>query len=232
MDIWKNLRAATSTIDNLAVSPSKIAERAMDDFFDRRRRRAKADPRWADIESRRAGARGSRIFLSKDLTLADHQEQRDIESTLTPDPWWLSLARQAREWRLANLVSSARQATQRANRGWGDEDVWRLDTHLCEVLGGMLAQLADDAHGWPGTDEFETMDNWTAALRTNAGALLRYSAGTPDDLLSAWHRAATTRGSAQAEMLRRALDEDEAQRLSLAQDALRWVADHLGNLWD
>jgi hypothetical protein len=39
---------------------------------------------------------------------------------------------------------------QRARRGWADSDVWSLDSYLTDVITGMISNLRDNAHGYPG----------------------------------------------------------------------------------
>jgi hypothetical protein len=38
---------------------------------------------------------------------------------------------------------------QRGVRGWSDEDTWSFDHYLTRVIVGGLAQLKEDAHGYP-----------------------------------------------------------------------------------
>lgn len=96
----------------------------------------------------------------------------------------------------------------RVRHGWAPRDTWNLDKHLCKVLGEMLAHLADNLHGWPESAGFETPEDWEKALREQSAKLLAWDWDADDD---------GTQG---------------VKSLEGAQDALRWVADHLPDLWD
>lgn len=42
-----------------------------------------------------------------------------------------------------------RHWTQRARRGWSDQDTWSFDHHLSGVISGGVRRLQADAHGYP-----------------------------------------------------------------------------------
>jgi hypothetical protein len=236
MQLYDTLSNLASRLDDLPVSPSSLADRAMDRFVARRTKRAASDPAWAAIQARRLDPTrpASIIFLSNDLTLADAGEQDRIAERLTPDPVWLGLARHARHWRLARLLGSSRRSVQRARRGWADTDTFSLHTHLCEIMAGMLKHLAETAHGWPESEEFPTPESWIEALRANAAALAAYAAGTNEQALTHWHDLATARDTdpAALEQARLALNAQDTERDAAGAAAMHWVADHLGALWD
>jgi hypothetical protein len=96
-----------------------------------------------------------------------------------------------------------RFAWQRVHRGWDDRALWSLDTWLARTLGAQLQEMARIAHGWPGMADW-TFETWTAALREHGGVLADYG-----------HNC----------------DADDAA-IDAAQESMRWVADHLPNLWD
>jgi len=231
---WDTLLDAAYTLDNLPFSPSSLAKRARDDFFAKQKKSAAADPRWSAIEELRQTGNGTVLLLSDDLDIADWAEQDEIEERITPKPVWLPLARKLEGARLARLVGAIKRDTQRARRGWADRDTYGLDQHLCGVLGAMLVHLAQEGCGYPGTEEFPTPELWNQALQENGQALLSYSTGRDEELLNKWHALAISR-EADEEDREVAFDQmqaDDAARYANAQQALHWVADHLGSLWD
>lgn len=96
-----------------------------------------------------------------------------------------------------------RFAWQRMFRGWDDRSLWSLDTWLGRTVGAQLLAMADIAHGWPGGPDW-TFETWTAALRQHGRVLTDYGHN--------W-------------------DADN-NAIEAAQESMRWVADHLPNLWD
>ena len=133
---------------------------------------------------------------------------------------------------------------QLLRRGWANSDIWGLDNVLCRRLGAQLLYLADHDHGWP-DQEFETPEEWSAALRENGQALLDYTQKPGyTELLMKWHDLKF--GSGKSDWIAQInAPDDEAtaaaseEMMALeeryyegGQNALHWVADHLGNLWD
>jgi len=102
-----------------------------------------------------------------------------------------------------NARNQIRWAWQRVFRGWDDRAIWSLDTWLARTLGAQLQEMARIAHGWPAGPDW-TFDTWTTALRVHGGVLADYG-----------HNC----------------DADN-DAIEAAQDSMRWVADHLPNLWD
>ena len=141
-----------------------------------------------------------------------------------------------------------RNRRQLASRGWADSDVWGLDHTLCRRLGAQLLHLADIAHGWPGNDEFPMYEDWIDALRVNGQALLDYALRPGQtELTTKWHdlKFGTGTGARSDWMAKINSEDDEPtaaawlelraleERLDIGgQQALHWVADHLGHLWD
>jgi hypothetical protein len=109
-----------------------------------------------------------------------------------------------------NLAGTLAAGYQRATRGWADADTWSLHVYLCSALGGALEHLAGNTHGWPGTPDYSAFEDWTAALHTAAAGLTGRAVRDHDPADQAADAAA----------------------LAGAQDALRWVADNLPDLWD
>ncbi len=50
---------------------------------------------------------------------------------------------------LRRPLRPVRSFVQRGRRGWSDEDVWSLNTHLAEVIAGLCERLAEQRHGCP-----------------------------------------------------------------------------------
>lgn len=100
-------------------------------------------------------------------------------------------------------------AYQRARYGHDDSAYWNIDTWLCEQLGAVMLDLANNYHGWPSGEEFPTPESWEKALRYNAHKI------------TAWaHHYDIS-------------DPQREQKVYAdAQKAFHWVADHLANLWD
>lgn len=103
----------------------------------------------------------------------------------------------------------------RLKRKWRYRNTWRtpigqdcisLDTSLCKWLGDRLVFMSEHANSF---DPAYTYERWCELLRTNGEALL------------AWHRHWDLD----------TLEEEQQAHLG-AQEALRWVADNLGTLWD
>lgn len=180
-----------------------IAGPFLDRLYDTQHVRAMADPAYARIDAQRQA--GHPLPLEDVFTI---QTIRDRHAT---HPWWEEpLSRMARR-PVTHATQTVYFAWQRATRGWDDSATWSLDTHLASVLAAQLDHLAATTHGWPQGLDFPDFEDWQAALRTNAGRLRTYADGK---------FAATT-------------PEDDLERqYADAQQALRWVAAHLGSLWD
>lgn len=63
---------------------------------------------------------------------------------------------------------SFKYAYQRATRGYADSDCWDLDAYYLNLLEGSLNHLADNHWGYPGNEEFDTDEKWTAYLKEMA----------------------------------------------------------------
>jgi hypothetical protein len=118
---------------------------------------------------------------------------------------------------LVNAPGLVKYAYQRLTRGWDDRSAWDVREHLTRTLGAQLVRLADTSHGYPvGVTDIrfipdepaddESYAFWIAEVRAAGEALLAYHAAfdAPD-----WD------GNCEP-----------------ARAALRWVADHLDELWD
>lgn len=183
--------------------------------------RALRDPEYARIEALRNEANGHVIAFSseKGLDFNAWAYQDAVRERMTAHPKLERLIRLGLRRNFTDLLTAAQSVQQRARRGWDDTSVWNLSHALPKTLGTQLLALAEEAHGWPESEDFPTFEDWTAALRANGTALLAY--GTVDKELDAMPIHDLD-----------AINAREAQRLAEAQAALHWVADHLPSLWD
>jgi len=173
----------------------------------------------------------------RNLGQAEFETQESIRDRLTPDPLWWPLVRRVRARPVRDVVRGGMYACQRAARGWSEDDTWDLGTRLCTTLAAQLNHLADTARGWPGGEEFAggndyaEPEDWTAALRQAATGL----EGWATHWDSPAERAALNAVGGPPNAQRLAADlhtVDNAARLAAAQEALRWVAKNLNDLWD
>lgn len=131
-------------------------------------------------------------------------------------------------WWLRNPIRDARRsvkfAYQRVFRGWDDQSMWGLNTRLSKTLGEQLIEMSEIAHGCPpyygssseapGAPHFlpdvsdEVFERWKNDLRKHGEALLAYSREDGETL------------------------EEEVALYGPAQEAMHWVAENLGSLWD
>lgn len=109
---------------------------------------------------------------------------------------------------LSKLPRRTRWAHQRVTRGWDDTTLWRLDGWLTKTLGAQLVTMSETVHVYPG--DHYPYEQWTADMRKHGEALQHY---------------------AEFDFLK-SPEEWEATVYPGARDALRWVADNLGALWD
>lgn len=118
-----------------------------------------------------------------------------------------------------NLFNEAKWFIQRGRRGWSDRDVWSLDHYLSFILSTALLHFADITHGHPCRSYnpdllpdpckgCECELKWDKELRENAKKFhLLYEDN--------WETA------------------EELKRLDAARkEALEWLAEWYGHLWD
>lgn len=153
-----------------------------------------------------------------------------------PPPLWLRPVRALAHFSTKDKVRAAIRVTQLAVRGWAAQDTWNLELVLCERLGAQLAQLADTGHTYPGRGAYADPDVWTADLRVNAGRLAAFASTLrEDDEAGRAVDALLEQDRVDDDALRAALAAQNRvfeERLVGAQEALRWVADHLTHLND
>lgn len=65
-----------------------------------------------------------------------------------------------------------RAAYWRVTRGWAPRDVWSFDTWFLDVVPQQLLYLADKGIGYPGDNEFDTIEKWHDWLREQANNLI------------------------------------------------------------
>lgn len=98
---------------------------------------------------------------------------------------------------------------QRGKRGYSDYDTWSFDVYIVGVLAGGLKHLSKHAAGFPGNDEFPTWESWSDKLKEVAEVLEKY-----DKIFDI-------------------MDLKEEEKIyNDTQEALKWVAENVGALWD
>lgn len=60
---------------------------------------------------------------------------------------------------------------ERARHGVARSDTWSFHDYAGIVLANGLRILAEDSHGWPGTEEYPTFESWTEKLNEIADKL-------------------------------------------------------------
>jgi hypothetical protein len=213
-----------------------LADRARDAHWLRAEKAAMADPEYAAIQAR--GTEGSashgpllNTTEGHSIGWGDFETQLRISAELTPTPLWWPLASFMADRPVRRLAGRARGAYQRANRGWADSDHWDLGTTLCATLAAQLDHLADSAWGWPGPPDYPEPDDWTAALRTAAAGLKGWTTRGHDPAAKTTLSAVQMTGEDDRVAAKVEVPDDEVL-LADAQNALRWVADNLRDLWD
>ena len=81
-----------------------------------------------------------------------------------PSCWWKNIRM---------FFRSFKYAYQRITRGWADCDTWDLDNYYLDLFNGTLNHLAEHHMGYPGNDEFDTDEKWTAYLKEMAQQFYR-----------------------------------------------------------
>ena len=66
------------------------------------------------------------------------------------------------------LLHSIKYAYQRVTKGYANCDTFDLDNYYLNIFTGTLNHLADNHWGYPGNDEFDTDEKWTAYLKEMA----------------------------------------------------------------
>lgn len=190
----------------------RVTDKPLDRLYEKNKARAMENHVYAEIERRRHRDNESTVVMYSDELHLGHEEmdlQRSIFDSVAKNPWWTQIIYKVRNINLTKRLNSVKFAHQRLTRGWDDRATWSLDDHLCQTLGAQLIHLADTSHGWPESEEFPTFEIYAEALKKHGNALTKYP--------SRW------------EVMD---DEKEDQMRNDAQASLRWVADHLGTLWD
>lgn len=167
------------------------------------------------------------------LDRTDREERADH-----PVRWWTRRIFVTPPHRLHSRFKDERNrirfAYQRVTRKWDDITIWGWNYTMSRMIGEQLIHLADIAHGWPAYpdpndvneslpyyDDAPDFDAWVARLRENGEKLQRYGKHDDADFYDTndpdWVKKATAA-------------EDHA--LKEAQEAFRWIADHLPSIWD
>jgi hypothetical protein len=218
------------------LSTHALADRARDAFWLRADKAAMANPEYAAIQAHGAeGSSGDGPLLNTsdghNISWDDFETQLRISSELTPTPMWWPLVSFVAGRPMRRLGRRAQTAYQRATRGWADCDRWDPGVNVCANLADQLNHLADAALGWPGPPDYPEPDDWTAALRTAATGLNGWATREQSPAMkAAAHVVELTAEEKRAAAKAAVCNEEDL--LAGAQDALRWVADNLRDLWD
>jgi hypothetical protein len=222
--------------DASPLATHALADRARDAHWLRAEKVAMADPEYAAIQARAndgSSDSGPLLNTSKGRKIGwdDFETQLRISDEPTPTPFWWPLASFIADRPMRRLAGSVEAAYQRATRGWADSDRWDLGINLCATLAGQLNHLADAAWGWPGPPDYPGPEDWTAALRTAATGLNGWATHGRHPATETAPSAVQMTGEADRAAAEVELPDDEVL-LADAQNALRWVADNLRDLWD
>lgn len=136
-------------------------------------------------------------------------------------------------------------AYQRITRGFCDSDYWDLDHFLAELMAQSIKKLADETHGYPGTDEFPTYESWKDYLYEIVEKL-RFSLN--EDMYNPYEHLwlKTFEGKDLSEVINNRTPEEEEitdlflnaeadndeRRQDALYDALYMIRHVWGNLWD
>ena len=74
------------------------------------------------------------------------------------------MIKRLRLW-ITDRLRNCKWAYQRATRGYADCDVWNFDHWFCKTISAMLYQLSDTCCGYPGTEEFPTLESFQVWLK-------------------------------------------------------------------
>jgi hypothetical protein len=227
------LEVVSHGYDASPLATHSLAERARDAYWLRADEAALADPEYAAIQERiaeRSPGLGTALDPSgyRSVVGGELGALVRISGELTPKPLWWPLASFVVDRPVRRLVGRAEAAYQRATRGWADCDYWDLGVNVCATLAAQLNHLADSAWGWPGPPDYSDYDEWTAALRAAAAGLNGWA--SPEHSPAA--DAALAAGEITGVDYSSAANAEEEVLLAGAQDALRWVAGNLRDLWD
>lgn len=193
------MTATGRALDRLPPTPSGFGTLLIRaDRLRRQRLAAARSPRWVELDRlfRREGVLGLDEVLEMDA----------IEDSVARSTRWSERGHELRRLSIEALARALSRTTQRAWRGWSDEDLWSLHQTLCRTLGAQLIALGLQTNSSPGEDAF---DEWRDALHHHGQVLLTLGAtglATPG--------AAPAREDCQVAIRR----------------SLLWVVDHLESL--
>lgn len=197
-------RIVSAPVDALIAAPAHAYLSAIERVRVNRARRMPGYPDTSDAE----GDSSTSDFA---IEMSDFIVQYDMEMEALPTLPGEQFARRLTRRPAYSALLEVKFAFQRVTRGWDDRSLWSLDVHLARTLAEQLDALAAQSHGWPQSDEFPEFEDWQAALRQNAARLHAY----------------------QARLFDPTGDETDIPKVvAEGQAAMRWVADHLPNLWD
>ena len=137
------------------------------------------------------------------------------------------------------LNDCMKNLSERSKYGVGHRDAWSLGDYLMVVIANGLRTLARDEHGWPGTEEFPTIEVWENKLVEIANAL--EATIEPYEELIEYKEYLVIRSlygpdSEKAKEASKNWLNAEAkqceERTKIRKEALAWIANHCDNLWD
>lgn len=92
----------------------------------------------------------------------------DMKLTDRYRPWWHKVALHMHWWAqkhgIRPTLRQMEHRRQRVSRGWSDRDTWSLDHHLSTVIRDSVRHLRDNTHGYPGTPDVPTFEDWQRIL--------------------------------------------------------------------
>lgn len=167
---------------------------------------------------------------------------------MTPNPRWgmiasMSILFRLRPGQLRYDFERLKAAYERARYGWSKLDIMLgfSDTVL-PAIGHQLVWFADNTNGFPGVRPYENFEDWADDLHTFGAALIEVNeepeltASELDHYAGVYSEEAgtavfphTTPEFVRDNALREAIIEE---RREAAQDALGWLSEWHGALWD
>ena len=102
-----------------------------------------------------------KVFHSFDEVVAFLDEER------RNTPWIVRRYQDVnrRLYKVKRVPSLVRNVYERARYGYGHRDLWSFDHYLARVVSRAATDLAENGHGYPGTEEFPDEESWKNFLR-------------------------------------------------------------------
>ncbi len=221
----------SNNIDNLPISPSKVASKIIDQHNNAKITKASENLEWVKIQQKRLkqNPKENKAYLSWE----DLQKQVEIENTLTPDPNWLPIVYKLQDITLTKLTKKIIWKAQKITKGYDDRAIWNLDSHITKHLANTIEELASKTNGYP--SDYQSFEDWVSKLNQVALDLRSYDDTQNQQIIQMEkliEKAATLKDSKKLEELDIELEKLQAEKVKKAQEALIWIADNLPKLWD